>query len=97
MKAMIDSDETIILVDDQDRETGLAPKIEAHAQGLRHRAISVCVLDGRGRMLLQRRARDKYHSGRSVDQRLLHASAPGERWRKRRGVACAKNSASIAS
>ena len=30
---MIDSDETIILVDDEDREIGLAPKIEAHRAG----------------------------------------------------------------
>jgi isopentenyl-diphosphate delta-isomerase len=28
-----------------------------------HRAISVSIVDPRGRMLLQRRARDKYHSG----------------------------------
>jgi isopentenyl-diphosphate delta-isomerase len=60
---MIDSDETIILVDAEDNEIGLAPKIEAHAKGLMHRAISVCVLDRRGRMLLQRRALGKYHSG----------------------------------
>ena len=60
---MIDNDETIILVDAEDRQIGLAPKIDAHAQGLRHRAISVCILDARGRMLLQRRAAAKYHSG----------------------------------
>jgi isopentenyl-diphosphate delta-isomerase len=60
---MIDSDESIILVDEEDRELGLAPKIEAHAQGLRHRAISVCIIDGRRRMLLQQRAPRKYHSG----------------------------------
>ena len=60
---MNDSEEQIILVDGEDRETGLAPKLEAHRQGWRHRAISVCVLDPQGRMLLQQRALDKYHSG----------------------------------
>jgi isopentenyl-diphosphate Delta-isomerase len=60
---MNDSEEQIILVDDEDRQIGLAPKLEAHKQGLRHRAISVAILDSRGRMLLQRRALDKYHSG----------------------------------
>src|ERR1700685_465980 len=60
---MNDSEEHIILVDADDREVGLAGKIEAHAKGLMHRAISVCVLDKRGRMLLQRRAAGKYHSG----------------------------------
>lgn len=60
---MNDDDEEVILVDLNDRETGYAGKLEAHRQGLLHRAISVCVVDGQGRMLLQRRARDKYHSG----------------------------------
>ncbi len=60
---MVDTEEQIILVDAEDRETGLAPKLEAHRQGLRHRAISVCVLDRAGHMLLQRRATGKYHSG----------------------------------
>jgi isopentenyl-diphosphate delta-isomerase len=60
---MDDNEEQIILVDENDREVGVAPKLAAHAQGLRHRAISVCILDGRGRMLLQQRAREKYHSG----------------------------------
>ena len=60
---MNDSEEQIILVDDEDRQTGLAPKLEAHQKGWRHRAISVVVLDKAGRMLLQRRADGKYHSG----------------------------------
>ena len=93
---MIDNDETIILVDDEDRETGLAPKIEAHAQGLRHRAISVCVLDGRGRMLLQRRATGKYHSGGLWTNACCTHPRPGEavadaarrRLREELGVDC---------
>ena len=60
---MNDSEEHIILVDAEDRDVGLAPKIEAHEKGLRHRAISVCILDRAGRMLLQQRATGKYHSG----------------------------------
>ena len=60
---MNDSEERIILVDDDDGEVGLASKLEAHRRGLRHRAISVSILDSRGRMLLQQRARGKYHSG----------------------------------
>ncbi len=60
---MNDDDEEVILVDLNDRELGYAPKLAAHRQGLLHRAISVCVVDPQGRMLLQRRARGKYHSG----------------------------------
>jgi isopentenyl-diphosphate delta-isomerase len=60
---MNDNDEEVILVDLNDREVGHAPKLAAHRQGLLHRAISACVVDAQGRMLLQRRAREKYHSG----------------------------------
>jgi isopentenyl-diphosphate delta-isomerase len=93
---MIDSDETIILVDEEDREVGLAPKIPAHRQGLRHRAISVCVLDRQGRMLLQRRADDKYHSGGLWTNACCTHPRPGEptaeaarrRLREELGVVC---------
>ena len=52
-----------ILVDIDDREIGQAPKLAAHKEGRLHRAISVSIVDDGGRMLLQRRARGKYHSG----------------------------------
>ncbi|MEO1291262.1 MAG: isopentenyl-diphosphate Delta-isomerase [Pseudomonadota bacterium] len=60
---MIDAEEKVILVDAQDRETGLMDKLAAHRQGLRHRAISVFIWNDRGEMLLQQRALSKYHSG----------------------------------
>jgi isopentenyl-diphosphate delta-isomerase len=60
---MNDDRETVILVDAEDREIGTLGKLEAHLQGKRHRAISVCVTNPRGDMLLQRRALGKYHSG----------------------------------
>lgn len=58
-----EGEEQVILVDLEDREIGHAPKLAAHQRGELHRAISVCVVDSRGRMLLQRRALGKYHSG----------------------------------
>ena len=58
----LDTD-TLILVDDADKQVGLAPKMEVHRRGLKHRALSVLVRDTRGRMLLQQRAAGKYHSG----------------------------------
>jgi isopentenyl-diphosphate delta-isomerase len=60
---MNDAGEQVILVDLEDREIGEAPKLAAHERGQLHRAISVSIVDPRGQMLLQRRARDKYHSG----------------------------------
>src|SRR5207248_1208560 len=54
----------VILVDEQDRPVGTAPKLAAHQDGGRlHRAFSVFIFDSAGRMLLQRRAASKYHFG----------------------------------
>lgn len=56
--------EQVVLVDADDNPIGLCPKLEAHQNGGRlHRALSVFVLDSRGRMLLQRRSTRKYHFG----------------------------------
>lgn len=57
------SDEWVQLVDDEDRPTGRAEKLDAHRRALLHRAFSVFVFDANGRLLLQRRADGKYHSG----------------------------------
>lgn len=60
---MDDSREFVVLVDEADNEIGLAPKLEAHRTGELHRAFSVMLIDSGGRLLLQRRAEAKYHSG----------------------------------
>ena len=52
----------LICVDIQDREIGNATKEECHKKGLLHRAFSV-FLYHEGKLLLQRRAIGKYHSG----------------------------------
>ena len=55
--------EQVILVDEQDRELGASEKLAAHAAGSLHRAFSIFVFNSEGQLLLQRRARGKYHSG----------------------------------
>jgi isopentenyl-diphosphate delta-isomerase len=52
----------IILVDIYDREIGDMEKIAAHRRPHLHRAFSVFLFDGE-RVLIQRRAAHKYHSG----------------------------------
>ena len=50
------------LVDETGRAVGVSEKLSAHqAPGRLHRAFSVLLLDGQGRLLLQRRAAGKYH------------------------------------
>ncbi len=53
----------VLLVDADDVPQGVAPKIEVHRRGLKHRALSVLVRDSAGNMLLHRRSAEKYHSG----------------------------------
>jgi isopentenyl-diphosphate delta-isomerase len=51
------------LVDEDGKTIGTAEKLSAHvAPGRLHRAFSVFLFDGTGRLLLQRRALGKYHS-----------------------------------
>ena len=56
--------EEIILVDENDNPIGFETKLKAHENGGKlHRAFSIFVFDAAGRMLLQRRAKTKYHFG----------------------------------
>jgi isopentenyl-diphosphate delta-isomerase len=55
-------EEKVILVDQQDRQIGLMPKMEAHEKAVLHRAFSVFILNDEGELMLQQRAADKYHS-----------------------------------
>jgi isopentenyl-diphosphate delta-isomerase len=55
--------EKIILVDKKDREIGTGEKLEVHKSGKLHRAFSIFVFNRKGELLLQKRAKGKYHSG----------------------------------
>jgi isopentenyl-diphosphate delta-isomerase len=52
----------VVLVDEHDSPIGTMEKMEAHKQGVLHRAFSVFLFNDKGEMLLQRRALEKYHS-----------------------------------
>jgi isopentenyl-diphosphate delta-isomerase len=52
----------VILVDQNDNQTGTIDKLAAHEQGLLHRAFSVLIFNSSGEILLQQRAMHKYHS-----------------------------------
>ena len=74
-----DAGEWVVLVDAEDREIGVAGKWAAHANGGRlHRAVSVFVRDAAGRLLLQRRAREKYHFGGLWTNTCCGHPRPGE-------------------
>lgn len=54
--------ETLILVDENDKAVGTQEKLAAHIIPQRHRAFSVFLFNSDGETLIQRRALGKYHS-----------------------------------
>ena len=55
--------EKVILVDEQDKAIGAMDKMEAHRRGVLHRAFSILIFNSEGETLLQKRSKNKYHSG----------------------------------
>ncbi|GAA0871992.1 isopentenyl-diphosphate Delta-isomerase [Gangjinia marincola] len=55
-------EEQVILVNENDEQTGIMPKLEAHEKGVLHRAFSVFIYNDKGELMLQQRAKSKYHS-----------------------------------
>ncbi len=53
--------EEVILVDENDCEVGKCEKIKAHRLALLHRAISIIVFNNKKEILIQKRAKEKYH------------------------------------
>lgn len=71
--------EHVILVSDQDEVVGTMEKYEAHRQGALHRAFSIFLFDAAGRLLMQQRAADKYHSGSLWTNTCCSHPRPGEK------------------
>jgi isopentenyl-diphosphate Delta-isomerase len=99
----MDTDDDVILVDAADLQVGVASKSRVHQTGERHRAVSVFLIDGSGRILLQRRAPTKYHSpGRWANTCCSHPR-PGEtalaaaqrRLREEMGIDCQLEAAGV--
>ena len=68
----------VVLVNENDVEIGLMPKLEAHQLGLLHRAFSVFIFNTKGELLLQQRAMGKYHSEGLWSNTCCSHPLPGE-------------------
>ncbi|MBC7874586.1 MAG: isopentenyl-diphosphate Delta-isomerase [Ferruginibacter sp.] len=68
----------VILVDANDKPIGRKEKMEAHQEGLLHRAFSIFIFNAKGEMLLQQRAKHKYHSGSLWTNACCSHPYPGE-------------------
>ena len=70
--------EELILVNENDEEVGSGEKLQVHREGKLHRAFSIFVFDSRNRLLLQKRADTKYHSGGLWSNTCCGHPRPGE-------------------
>jgi len=77
-KTSFSMDENVILVDEKDMQIGIAGKTEVHVKGLLHRAVSVFIFNGKGELLLQKRARTKYHCAGLWSNTCCGHPLPGE-------------------
>ena len=55
-------EEKVVLVDKDDNQIGLMPKMEAHLKGKLHRAFSIIIFNSERKILIQKRASTKYHT-----------------------------------
>lgn len=71
----------MILVDEHDHQTGVCEKLNAHEQGLLHRAFSVFLYRKKMdelQILMQQRQHDKYHSPGLWTNTCCSHPSPGE-------------------
>ena len=68
----------VILVNKNDEEIGTMEKMEAHVQGMLHRAFSVLIFNSNGQLLIHRRAFGKYHSEGLWTNTCCSHPLPGE-------------------
>lgn len=72
------SEVKVVLVDRKDNSIGSIGKLEAHARGLLHRAVTVYLFNTAGEILMQRRAANKYHCGGLWSNTCCGHPMPGE-------------------
>ncbi|HYH23104.1 MAG TPA: isopentenyl-diphosphate Delta-isomerase [Azospirillum sp.] len=78
MAGLVRRDRVVRLDPDGEHPVGVVPKMAAHRRGLLHAAVSVLVVNRGGRMLLQRRAAEKYHSAGQWSNACCTHPMPGE-------------------
>ncbi len=68
----------VILVNEKDEVIGSMDKMQAHEEALLHRAFSIFIFNSDGKILLQQRADEKYHSAGLWTNACCSHPMPGE-------------------
>jgi isopentenyl-diphosphate delta-isomerase len=68
----------VILVNENDVPIGTMEKLEVHQKALLHRAFSIFIFNSKGEMLLQQRAKNKYHSASLWTNACCSHPEPGQ-------------------
>jgi isopentenyl-diphosphate delta-isomerase len=72
----------LILVNKNDRQVGVEEKLKAHIKGKLHRAFSILIINSKNQMLLQKRAKNKYHCPDLWSNTACSHPFPGEETEK---------------
>lgn len=70
--------EQVIIVDKNDKVLGKCSKQKAHNQAIRHRAFSIFIFNSKGKLLIQKRNPNKYHSGGLWSNSCCSHPRPGQ-------------------
>lgn len=68
----------VILVDKNNKKLGVEEKIKAHIDGKLHRAFSIFIFNSKGELLIQQRAKNKYHSEKLWSNSVCSHPRPNE-------------------
>lgn len=75
---MPENRDLVITVNENDVPTGTIEKLQAHKEGVLHRAFSIFLVNDKNELLLQQRADSKYHSGGLWTNTCCSHPMPGE-------------------
>jgi len=70
--------EKVILVNEKDEQIGTGEKLKVHREGKLHRCFSILIFNSKGELLIQQRAKSKYHSPGLWSNTCCSHPRPGE-------------------
>ena len=71
-------EDKVIIVDMNDKQIGIGERTKTHQEGKLHRGFSIFVVNSKDKLLLQKRAETKYHSGGLWTNTCCSHPRPGE-------------------